>query len=68
MPIRWLRILIAAVVAEVAAIVFLVVLVAIFGPGEAAVAQAFAERQGAWAGLLGGYVAQRRSHKSGSNA
>ena len=57
MSIRWLRILIAAVVAEVAAIVFLVVLVMIFGPSDAAEAQAFAERLGAWAGPLGGALA-----------
>ncbi len=57
MTIRWLRLLPAAIVAEIIPIVGLVALVAIFGPGDAAEAQDFAASLGAWVGPLGGALA-----------
>ena len=56
MRIRWGRVVVAAISAEVGAIVALVALVALFGPKEAAAAQAYAERLGAWVGPIGGAV------------
>ena len=57
MTIRWLRLVIAAVVAEIIPIVLLVALVAIFGPGDAAEAEAYAARLGRWVGPIGGGLA-----------
>lgn len=54
MQIRWVRILIAAVVAEVAAIALLILLVAIFGPGNEEADKQYAEQLGRWVGPLGG--------------
>ncbi len=54
MTIRWLRILIAAIVAEIIPIVLLVALVAIFGPNDAAETQDYASSLDAWVGPLGG--------------
>ncbi len=51
---RWLRILIAAVLAEAIPILLLVALVAVFGPKEQTAAQAYAEHLGQWVGPLGG--------------
>ena len=57
MNIRWLRILGAAVVAEIIPIVLLVGIVAIFGPTDSAQAQDFAARLGTWVGPIGGALA-----------
>ncbi len=57
MTIRWLRILGAAIVAEIIPIVLLVALVAIFGPSDAGEAQEYASRLGSWVGPLGGALA-----------
>lgn len=57
MALRWGRIAGAGLVAEIVPIVLLVLVVAVFGPGEEAAAQAFAERQGRWVGPLGGAAA-----------
>jgi hypothetical protein len=56
MGIRWGRIIIAGVTVEVAAIAVLVAIVAIFGPHDAAQAQAYAERLGQWVGPIGGAI------------
>ncbi len=57
MTLRWLRLLPAAIVAEIIPIVILVALVAIFGPGDAAEAEDFAASLGPWVGPLGGALA-----------
>ncbi len=57
MTIRWLRLLGAAIVAEIIPIGLLVVLVAIFGPTDATEAQEYATSLGAWVGPLGGALA-----------
>ena len=57
MALRWGRIAGAGLVAEIVPIVLLVLVVAGFGPGDEAAAQAFAERQGRWVGPLGGAAA-----------
>ena len=54
MRIRWLKLIIGAVLAEIGAILVLVCLVAIFGPQEAKAAQVYAERLGQWVGPLAG--------------
>ena len=57
MNLRFGRIAVAAISAEVLGILSLVVLVAIFGPpGGFAAAQPFAERLGAWVGPISGFV------------
>jgi hypothetical protein len=50
------RTIIAAVVIEAITIALLFVLVALFGPNDAAAAQAYAERLGQWVGPIGGAV------------
>src|SRR5262245_27512703 len=52
--IRWGRVIIGGVIAEVVVILILIALVATFGPSEPASAQAFAERLGRWVGPIGG--------------
>ena len=54
MKIRWIKLVVGAVAAEIAAILILVCLVAIFGPKEANAAQAYAEKLGRWIGPLAG--------------
>jgi hypothetical protein len=64
---RWLRCLIAAVLAEVAAIATLVLIVAVLGPRDPAAAQAYAEGLGRFVGpiagvlfgVIGGYLVAR---------
>jgi hypothetical protein len=56
MTIRWGRIVIAAVAAEVLGVLSLVLLVALFGPSESAAAQAYAQRLGFWVGPISGFV------------
>lgn len=51
---RGLRLIVAAVVVEFAAILALVLLVAVFGPKDSAAAQVFAARLGTWVGPIGG--------------
>jgi len=70
MQIRVGRIMIAAVGAEVLAVLALVLLVALFGPADGVAAQAYAERLGYWVGpiagfgfcLLGGFWVARGLH------
>lgn len=57
MSLRWGRILIAAVLGEIAAIVLLIVLVAVLGPKEPAAARAYAESLGELVGPIGGALA-----------
>ncbi len=57
MNVRVGRILVAAVVAEIAAVLVLVLLVAIFGPNDAVAAQAYAEQLGYWVGPIAGFGA-----------
>ena len=72
MQIRVGRILIAAVAAEVLAVLVLVLLVVLFGPAAEATAQAYAERLGYWVGpiagfgfcLLGGFWVARGLHSA----
>jgi hypothetical protein len=54
MKIRWGKLVVGAVAAEIAAILILVCLVAILGPKEANAAQAYAEKLGRWVGPLAG--------------
>lgn len=56
MKIRWIRILIAALVVEALAIGLLVAAVAFFGPIDAAQAKAFAANTGRWLGPSAGAV------------
>lgn len=56
MEIAFVRIIIAAVVVEVLAIVTLVVIVAVRGPKESEAAQAYAERLGRVVGPVAGFV------------
>lgn len=55
MNLRWGRIAIAAIVAEVLGVATLVILVAIFGPSGMEAAQPFAERLGMWVGPISGF-------------
>lgn len=57
MTIRWLRIISAAVVAEIIPIVLLVALVALLGPRDAGAAEEYAARLGLWVGPIGGAFA-----------
>lgn len=57
MRLRWGRILIAAVLGEIAAIVLLIALVALLGPKEPAAARAYAEQLGEYVGPIGGALA-----------
>jgi hypothetical protein len=45
-----------AILAEVAAILILILIVAIFGPRDQAQAQAYAEKHGQWVGPLAGVI------------
>jgi hypothetical protein len=55
MRIRWVHIVVAAVVAEVAAVALLILLVAVFGPSDSEeAAEHYAEQLGRWVGPLGG--------------
>jgi uncharacterized protein YndB with AHSA1/START domain len=53
----WVSILLGGVLAEAAAILALVLIVALVGPADAAAAQAYAERLGEWVGPIGGATA-----------
>ena len=50
----WVRVVVAGAAAEVAAILALVAVVAVFGPNNATDAAAYAERLGRWVGPAGG--------------
>lgn len=56
MKIRWIKLIGGAIAAEVAAILVLVCLVAIFGPREASQAQVYAEKLGWWVGPIAGTI------------
>lgn len=56
MKIRWIRLVAGAILAEVAAILILILIVAIFGPRDHAQAQAYAEKLGQWVRPLAGVV------------
>jgi len=56
MGIRFGRVAIAAVAAEILGIIALVVIVALFGPQERAAAEAYAMRLGMWVGPISGFV------------
>jgi hypothetical protein len=56
MKIRWIRMIVGAIAAEVLAILILICIVAIFGPRNQAQAQAYAEKMGQWVGPLAGVV------------
>jgi hypothetical protein len=56
MTLRWGRIAIAALAAEVLGVAVLVILVYIFGPSGIEAAQPFAERLGTWVGPISGFV------------
>jgi uncharacterized protein YndB with AHSA1/START domain len=57
MRMPWGSIVLAGVLAEAAAILALVLIVALVGPADAAAAQAYAERLGQWVGPIGGAAA-----------
>src|SRR6185503_16775192 len=52
--IRWIKLIVGAVAAEIGAILILVCLVAVFGPHEAKADQVYAEKLGVWVGPLAG--------------
>ena len=54
MRIHWLKLILGAVAIEIAAVIVLVCLVALFGPNEASAAQAYAEKLGRWVGPIVG--------------
>ena len=56
MRIRIGRILVFAILAEILAVLTLVVIVALFGPSDPAAAQAYAERIGLWVGPIAGFL------------
>ena len=56
MRIRIGRILAVAILAEILAVLTLVVIVTLFGPSEQAAAQAYAERLGFWVGPIAGFL------------
>ena len=56
MRIRIGRILAVAILAEILAVLTLVVIVALFGPSEPTAAQAYAERIGFWVGPIAGFI------------
>lgn len=56
MKIRFGRIVIAAVAAEVLGVLSLVLLVALLGPSEPSAAQTYAERLGFWVGPISGFI------------
>jgi hypothetical protein len=53
---RWLRIILAAIAVEVAAIVAVFVVVAIFGPNTQAAATEYANKVGEWVGPIAGAI------------
>jgi len=57
MRMPWASIVLAGVLAEAAAILALVLIVALIGPSDAAAAQAYAEHLGQWVGPIGGAAA-----------
>ena len=56
MKIRWIKLITGAILAEISAILTLVLIVAIFGPRDQAQAQAYAEKLGQWVGPLAGVL------------
>jgi hypothetical protein len=56
MKIRLVRILIAAIAAEVLGVIALVIVVALFGPSEKTAAEAYAMKLGFWVGPISGFV------------
>ncbi|MES2625649.1 MAG: hypothetical protein V4628_10245 [Pseudomonadota bacterium] len=56
MKLRFGRIAIAAISAEILGVVALIILVMIFAPAEQDQVQAFAERLGAWVGPISGFL------------
>ncbi len=56
MKIPWIKLIVGAVAAEIAAIVTLVGVVALFGPREASQAQIYAEKMGWWVGPIAGVI------------
>lgn len=56
MKVRWVRLILGAIAAEVGAIVALVCVVALFGPKEANEAQRYAEKMGQWVGPIAGAI------------
>ena len=56
MNIKFVRIAIAVIVAEVLGILSLGILVDLFGPSDRAATQAFAERLGLWVGPISGFI------------
>jgi hypothetical protein len=56
LKIRWIKLIVGPIVAEVLAILILVAIVAIFGPRNQAQAQVYAEKLGVWVGPLAGIV------------
>jgi hypothetical protein len=54
---RWMRIVVGSLIAELLPIAALIAVVAAFGPGNAADARLFAERVGRWVGPISGFVA-----------
>ena len=56
MKIRFGGIIIAAIAAEVLAIVVLIVIVAVFGPSNQAAAETFAQKMGYWVGPVAGII------------
>jgi hypothetical protein len=56
MKIRWIKLILGAIAAEILAILVLIAIVAIFGPRDQAQAQAYAEKMGQWVGPLAGVV------------
>ena len=56
MKVRWIKLILGAIAAEVGAIVALVCVVAVFGPKEASEAQRYAEKMGPWVGPIAGAI------------
>ncbi len=54
MRIRWLKLILTASVAEIAAVLLLICLVAVFGPNSEEAAQAYAVKLGWWVGPIAG--------------
>ena len=54
MRIRWIRLVLGAIGAEIGTILLLILLVAVFGPNEQKQAEMFAQRLGLWVGPFGG--------------
>ena len=56
MNIKFGRIVVIAILAEILAVLTLVVIVTLFGPSDPAAAQAYAERNGFWVGPIAGFA------------